>query len=371
MMAPGTKRKTALARRIGLAAGSLLFALLLAESAVRLLPHLGVVNAMGTVMRPDPILDHSLRPGAVGRMRSREYNVAYRINSYGLRDDEPTEGGILLLGDSYMEGYGVERGEVLADKLESLGWSVTNAGTKSYSPLLEYLFLRHRGLALRPDTVLLFFDLSDPANDEYYTRRLVLDDSGLPWRMAPRRTKIPLPPRALIDRSALLSYLEHMALKYFPESDMDVGYAGISLDLDPLFPGRDTLSDTNYLRGWDYSFRYLALIRDLLRERGVAFAVIAYPYGHQVSADAWEEGRKGHGFPEGVSSDRPFRVLERWARENDIPFFSLDHAFRSHPKPGPLYFDWDGHWTAAGHDFAARKVDEWMRSNEERVMSNE
>jgi hypothetical protein len=355
--------------RLALLGLSTAFFLLLAEGVARVLPRLPI-NAMGAVMRPDAILDHSLRPGSGGRMKSREYDVAYRVNALGMRDDEPRSGetgGILLLGDSFMEGYGVNRGEVLADRLEKiLGVRVSNAGVKSYSPLLEYLYLAHRGLALRPDTVVLFFDLSDPANDEYYSRRLLCDDSGLPLAIRPRRSGLwnPMTPSArwLDDHSALYAYLLHMALKYFPESDADIGYAGAAKDLQPLWPGRDDIPDTAFANGYARSFEYLRAIRDLLAQNGVAVLVVVYPYGHQVAANAWQEGRLAHGFPPGVSSDRPMRFMESWCGENRIPCLSLGPVFRAHPDPGPLYFVHDGHWTAEGHRVAAEAVAEWMRS---------
>lgn len=355
--------------RLAILAVASVIALLAAEAFIRLLPLLPV-NAMGTVMRPDPILDHSLRPGARGRMMSMEYNVTYAINSLGMRDDDLDDadrsGRLLLLGDSFMEGYGVERGLILADRVEQPGRIVMNAGVKSYSPLLEYLYLRHRGLVLKPDTVVLFFDLSDPANDAYYTRRLITDDSGLPLAIRPRRAgALPLTgPTAqfLENYSALFCYLRHAALKYLPAGREDVGYAGAALDLEPLFPGRDAIPDSDYYHRWEPSLRYLRLVRDLLADRGVAFRLVIYPYGHQVSADAWAEGRRAHNFPPGVSSRRPEEFLLRFASAEGIPTLSLWDTFRNHPDPGSLYFRHDGHWTAAGHAVAAEAVSRWLEN---------
>lgn len=355
--------------RLALLAGASALALGTLELAIRMLP-LFPINAMGVVMRPDAILDHSLRPGSVGRMVSAEYDAQYTINAYGMRDDElpvpgvpgsAPRGGILLLGDSFMEGYGVNRGEILADRLEQMtGVPVHNAGVKSYSPLLHYLYLRHRGLALRPDTVLLFFDLSDPANDEYYARRLERDPEGLPLSIRPRRAggiSLTGPVAQWFERhSALFCYARHTLQKYLPAGREDVGYAGAALDLEPLWPGRDAFPDTAYARGWDRSFEFLRAIRDLLAERGIAFRVVLYPYGHQVSADAWPEGRLAHNFPPGVSSRRPEEYVLRRAAADSIPVASIWDAFRNHPEPGALYFPRDGHWTPAGHDVAARAV---------------
>jgi len=338
---------------------SLGLSLIGAEVLVRLLPEFPV-SAMGTVMRRDPEIDHSLRPHSTGRMVSPEYDARYTINSVGQRDDEPVERAIMILGDSFMEGYGVNRGELVADRLEQKGLRVVNAGVKSYSPLLEYLYLKKRGLALRPDTVILFFDLSDPSNDDYYARRLVRDESGLPESIRPRRLAFPEPQSGLfawLDRhSALYNYLSHLAYKYFPASNEDAGYSGCASAYDLLFPGRDAIPDTAYYPRWDTALANVKLIRNLLRDSGVDFILVSYPYGHEVDTDAWREGRKGHQFPSGISSDRPFRFLERWAAAESIPIISLDRAFKEYPDPELLYFTWDGHWTSLGHELAAEEV---------------
>lgn len=305
-------------------------------------------------MRVDPLLDHSLRAHSSGRMKSQEYDIVYHINSLGQRDDEPIENDsetVLILGDSFMEGYGVERGQILADRLEAITpWNVINGGVKSYSPLLEYLYLKARGLSQKPDTVVLFLDLSDPANDMYYGSRLIRDDSHLPLAIKPRVETHEL----LYRSSALYAYAIHLQLKYGNHEDK--GYAGAAGNLAPLFAGNDDIPDSEYLPRWEKSFEYLKLIRDLLLENKIGFVLVTYPYGHQVSPEAWKVGRVAHGFPPGISSDRPFRLVESWARSESIAVISLDHAFRSAPSPEKFYFTYDGHWTAAGHAFAAEAV---------------
>lgn len=355
-------------RRLALFCAATLLSLLAAECGARLLPYLPL-TAMGSVMRSDPILDHSLRPNSVGRMKSPEYDIPYRINSLGLRDDEPdawpSGDTVLILGDSFMEGYGVERGELLADRLQTIAdrsgkkWNVVNAGVKSYSPLLEYLFLIHRGLALRPDTVLLFYDLSDPSNDIYYSRRLERGADGKPLSIRPRSKPIALPGalgRFLDAHSVLYDYIVHMGQKYLSTSNDDVGYAGAAKDMEPLFPGRDSMPDTDYYPRWTKTFEYLRDIRDLLASRGIAFTLVTYPYGHEVCADCWRIGRAAHNFPPGVSSDRPLKCLADFAASESIPLIPLLPVFKNHPHPESLYFTWDGHWTAAGHAVAAEEV---------------
>ena len=55
-----------------------------------------------------------------------------------------------------------------------------NTGVGSYSPLLEYLYLKNGGLDLQPDIVVLNFDLSDVWDDIQYTRLARFDEHGAP-----------------------------------------------------------------------------------------------------------------------------------------------------------------------------------------------
>ncbi|RMH59040.1 MAG: hypothetical protein D6679_02920 [Candidatus Hydrogenedentota bacterium] len=356
-------KPTSAGRRFLLVLLGLLAAIVTLEVAVRFLPLLPI-TAMGAVVRRDPVLDHSLRPGSRGRMVSAEYDVIYQIDPHGFRDPTVKPHSVLILGDSFMEGYGVDVQQTLAELLEKRGIPTINAGVKSYSPLIEYLFLKRRGLTWNPRLVLLFLDLSDPANDRFYARRLVTDSSGEPLFLKPRRSRLWNPSGRIADwfdrHSVLFQHLEHLSYKYFPDT-ADVGYSGSDSALELLFAGRDSIPDTTYFPRWKTTLSYILRIHGLLREREIPFLLVTYPYGHEVSGEAWKEGRKAHRFPPGVSSDRPFRLVEEFARIHGIDSFRLDPAFRRAKNPGRFYYNFDGHWTAEGHAFAAALVEEEIR----------
>ena len=62
-------------------------------------------------------------PGSTYRHRSACFDVEYSANSYGARDRErelvAAPPRIIVLGDSFIEGYGLERHQRLSDRLES------------------------------------------------------------------------------------------------------------------------------------------------------------------------------------------------------------------------------------------------------------
>lgn len=101
-----------------------------------------------------------------------EWDVMVKTNSLGLRDGEVVENGrkkVLILGDSFTFGYGVENNETYAEVLEKkLNGSVDviNAGYASgYSTDTEYVYLKNHGLKLKPDVVILGFFIGNDAAD--------------------------------------------------------------------------------------------------------------------------------------------------------------------------------------------------------------
>lgn len=134
-------------RKLALALAATLFALLLAEVALRLA---GVVstrrgaawyaggNHPRYLFEPDPEASYRLRPKFAGLelARSGEFQTAVRIDERGLRaDGQPQlEGGVLALGDSMTFGEGVAAEEAYPARLAArLRVPVANGGVPGYS----------------------------------------------------------------------------------------------------------------------------------------------------------------------------------------------------------------------------------------------
>jgi hypothetical protein len=374
-------------KRLALLSGSLLLGLFLVESVVRLIEPREVLREF--FVTRDPVLHHRFIPGARGRQKTLEFDAAYAINSLGLRDEEmPLEEPfgtrrILMLGDSFTEGIGVDEKDVFSTRLQAMlddahlgeRWRVVNAGLGSYSPLLEYLYLKNGGLDLHPDLVILNFDLSDIYDDIQYTKLAVFDGKGDPVavRPEPPREKGAWPAEALIAVKDFVK--EHTRIYNFLRRRIDVG--GLRKEGD--FSGNVRLDKYAMLRedvgprddrDWTLSYGYLIKIRDMLWARGIDFWVTVYPYGLQVSPREWGEGRLFWGFQKGrVYSTRPQRLVERFCINNDIPVINMCDEFKGISQTVyPLYYEYDGHWRPAAHEVAAeilcRSLIPYLQSHE-------
>jgi hypothetical protein len=161
------------AARVGSAGATAL--LVVAATALALAAAEGITRWMGErpfprsreqalFWRYDAQLGWSQRPGASGRFETRAFRSSVSINSKGLRDGEheyargDPRRRVLVLGDSFAWGYGVEQGERFSEVLErDHGAEVINAGVSGYSTDQELLFYRSEGAKYEVDLVVLLF----------------------------------------------------------------------------------------------------------------------------------------------------------------------------------------------------------------------
>jgi lysophospholipase L1-like esterase len=144
---------------------------------------------------PDGRLGFTLHPGVRVRHVDRDFSVTVEVNALGMRGSErgpskpPGTARILLLGDSFAFGWGVEQEETFGARLERLltervgPVEVWSAAVPGWSTDQHYLYLRTQGLALDPDLVLLAEGENDPT--ELGFNRLTVDEDRLPVRIEP------------------------------------------------------------------------------------------------------------------------------------------------------------------------------------------
>lgn len=121
-------------------------------------------------MRWDPGLGYTLAPGEF-RFRSTEFDTRYRVNSAGLRDTETAldRPQVIVLGDSFAMGWGVEQAEAFPQQLARLtGRRVLNAGIASYGTARELRLLARLDTSATEWVVLQFCN-----NDFFENRRFV------------------------------------------------------------------------------------------------------------------------------------------------------------------------------------------------------
>lgn len=300
-------------------------------------------------------LGFRLAPSISTRMRGPEYDVAVETDSHGFRDDEvgPKRGTrILLLGDSFTMGYGVERPQIFADLLEAaLQVEVVNAGTGGYEIVHQVAVLAEHAATLDPDLVLYVLYLGNDLaqNDEWERaadgrlRSLVRDYPV----QRPREWKL-----ARLARDFAYGVRQRRGEREGEWLPFE-GYLGLcERDLGPE-------AEKDY-RDAD---RWLGEVAAEADRLGKPLLVLLMPYRSMVEPSALEGLRaKVPDLDQRYDLDRPGREIAARLTARGIPFADATEALRdAFRRSGePLYFPLDGHLTPAGHAafaaFAAPKV---------------
>jgi hypothetical protein len=141
----------------------------------------------------DSLFGWAHKPGQEGIFETPQFRTHVRINDKGLRDRSHSYEGqndgqrILVLGDSFAWGYGVEESERFSQILEkSLDVEVVNAGVSGYSTDQELLWYKNEGIKYDTDLVILVIAGNDVGDNEqplvstiYYKPKFVIENGQL------------------------------------------------------------------------------------------------------------------------------------------------------------------------------------------------
>jgi hypothetical protein len=138
---------------------------------VRYVDHSG--KLLSQIFRADPVTGFSLRPNLRVPVKLEQLGLNFILdtNSRGLRGPEisvkqPGEYRVLVLGDSFAYGFGVEANQTFSHLLgERLGVRVVNAGTPGFGTAQELAFFEEYGSEMAPDMVVLGFFGNDYADN--------------------------------------------------------------------------------------------------------------------------------------------------------------------------------------------------------------
>jgi hypothetical protein len=304
---------------------------------------------------------------------------------------------ILMLGDSFTAGLQVDVEQTAARRLEALlnrepergrRYEVLNLGVNSYSPAIEYLLLKRRGLALSPDLVVLNLDQNDFQDDYRYMHLARLDAEGLPAAVpplaesrhsedvdryfdrlageaAPEAGRLPLPYR-------LTGWLGRRALDALYRRD------GAGTRRAPL-PDVGAVDWSRAFYAWKHRYVFtrfedpspwrpffertqglLLAIRRLCGSRGVPLVLALYPYPHQLGPGECPEFRRWLGLAPGErGTDGALDLMAEFGRASGIP--TLDARPSLKRARGPLHWKADIHWTPAGHAAFAQALFRFLK----------
>jgi lysophospholipase L1-like esterase len=351
-----------------LALGSLLVALLLAEGLLRLLVAPGVptaANDRGFFARFDPELGWAPRSSVSGLHRDKGFSVLVSQNRFGLRAPDDLETGrrgaarrMLVLGDSYVWGYGVPQEQLFSDPhVHQSEVEIVNFGVSGYGTDQALLLYRRLGTRFEVDEVVLAFtpynDVENNLASRQYDREkpyFTVENGGLrlhdahvvDWVWRTRADKIRVSSRILnlIDSAAL--QIRNRVLRATAEPE------GVAEARDEARRAAEVTSRDR--DGVELTRILIRTLAEEVRARGADFSVVFVPYKPHVLAD--------------LPENHPLVPLLAAALTTDgIPYHEPYPFFLAGASAGRSLFNpLDNHLSPDGHrEFARHLVDPALR----------
>jgi len=339
---------------------SLALALCVPEAALRLIGK----GPAPSLHRFDRELGWVKEPGRRITRSTSEFKATFEINEHGLRDDpgislEPVPGRlrVLMLGDSFVLGYTVEREHLFVDQLERW-WQaegrpveVLNAGTEGWSTDQEALWFERDGARFSPDLVLLF----PYENDLYwcaerrYTRfpKPQVSPEGKPVRLA----LVDPGERAWWERTAIGSLMQGLGAqpKRFSPAE------GVEL---PMEYGALLAEEPDFMRvARAHARGSLLLLRESCQRIGARLLVAPIPGKAAIQPEALASLRRSIPLPpESFSPDQPVDTFLALAKDLGIETLDARASLRAGYASDalPLYYETDWHFNPHGNAQFAR-----------------
>jgi len=245
-------------------------------------------------------------------------------------------------------------------------YEVINLGVSSYTPVLEYIQLKEHIGMLKPDMVILNFDMTDVVDEYVYRKIASYDKTGdviavngfLEYEYIREVTLNWIYMRLFITWHAVKNLRKH-----FDEGDINEKTVRTVVELwypKKLMHTLDMPQLEEAAEMYSMNEDSIERAKELCDRYGCEFILSVYPRGHQVSGQEWVPGRYRF-IPKGVGiSDRTVLELERFSKAQGITFFNAFPYFREYKGGQPLYFSHDPHWTPAGQELMAKSLTKFL-----------
>jgi lysophospholipase L1-like esterase len=366
----------------------------LALAVTTLLLLVGADRVLGA-FRPGLILGELLFPaGSSLTMTSPEFSYTAAINSLGFRDHEfPTSRTsvprVLVIGDSFVFGWGVDLGQTWVKTVEATlqrpdsPLDVANLGKPGTGPR-EYAAVAERAIPLlHPDLVVIGLLEGDDLQQSYVNP--VFDGIVRPastvrsrvrerlfsvwpnlmalWRL--RHTSV-TPAWADSVGHLRSTYTPAEAARYnalapdirarYEAGQLNPGLLVLATKDPEYFSAMATPGSEALRKAVPALVEALERIRTVATADGAGVLVLSVPYRAYIGPP--QQGNMARlGFtitPQMTDSFVAVEAGREAARRADVPFADVTRDFRAACRSTTCYFDYDDHFTAAGHRTFAR-----------------
>jgi hypothetical protein len=334
--------------------------------------------------------------------------IHLKFNSRGLRGREyayskpPGTYRILIVGDSFVEGYGVKTEDRVSEQLEKLlndgntgqPVEVIAMGTAGYSTDQELLALQREGLRYHPDLVILMFYQNDVFHNivsrtGYANKPLYASENGkLVLTNVPLSKTIVIDPnnnpgssrhQSFYSRSKLYLLIVNgmtsmPALRQFGEKlgirphQSGGKQAGSQADFEEKLDLFKTEETRETVEAWQMTRLLLRSMNNTVESAGARFIIFHIPIKVSIYTNKWEKAKSQLSSDDTYDINKVAADLKSLCDEERLEFIEPTEQFieaghrlkKEHLKF--LYFQSDPHWTPSGHRVAAEILAKYIRN---------
>ena len=286
-------------------------------------------------------------PNSAYRHVTTSYKVSYQANSFGARDrervlDAQEKKRIIVLGDSFTEGYGVETGKRFSDFLETAtGLEHLNFGTAgSFGPTQYYLLYKTMAKKFSHDVVMVcLLPFNDFLDDDYEYGKAAHASRYRPFFTGK------YPDYKLV---YALKELPPKRNKFLENFLREFTYTGNLLKfLKDMRKYKAIAVRSDYAGYFDYTkeqFQRLCYILGLIKSEAVGKQVVVLTIPSIQDFARLDKGEKP-GLP---------GELTAFCKSSGITYLDLLPGIQADPKGyRACYYTGDPHWNAYGNQVAA------------------
>ncbi len=280
----------------------------------------------------DQLLQYQMTAHFHGIMKTEEYTSEISTNNLHLRNREITgKEKILVLGDSFTFGVGVNDNQTYPAVLErALKKEVINAGVMGYGTDQELLYLKERGLALKPDLLVLGFFIGNDLTDNIDVSNFSVINGFLV-----RDYKKSLKPYTYTFlKDKINSFFEKFNKKEFDDLFE-------KKDFYQIYTGNSSLEE----KEWKRTLQLLNQIVDLARENNIQIIILNIPPKKffPLDKEAYEHLKKEN-------------KLLHFAETKGVRIVDLVEVLGKEKDAENFYFKKDGHFSVSGNQAVGKAL---------------
>lgn len=340
-----------------------------------------VCRADKSACAPSWTVHHHLKPDVRVTVSDPDLGteVRWRTSSLGLRGPEvevpkpPGTYRIVCLGDESTLAPETNQADTFCARLKellptasSVNLEVVNAGCPQSGPLLSYLALRHRLLALAPDLVVFNFDMSDVADDHRCRRHVRMNGKQPLYCPHPDLERQRTASEVFwVERLLLWQHGKRGLGHLLGADDQAEDIRDIDAPQGMYAWLRDDAPDWSlYI---DQSLEMIGLMAAACHGANSEFVLAAIPSPWQVSADA----SNGPGVRERAGlqprvlykSRLPFDALVSYAQRENILYCDPSSVLGRAEHAERLFQNKAARFSATGHELYARVLERFLVAN--------